>query len=100
MKPDPSVASARWLSRYDLLDGRDDSFPRIVAEFQPRRFGDSFGGSGLPWRRPGFSSPTWGVLMADASRSFRLEAAVLGLVSLVCAWPIVIMIGEVIRLLR
>ena len=38
--------------------------------------------------------------MADASRSFRLEAAVLGLVTLVCVWPIAIMIGEVIRLLK
>ena len=100
MKPNPSVASARWLSRYDRLDGRGDCFPRVVSEFQPSHFGDNFGGSGLPWRRPGFSGPTWKVLMADASRSFRLEAAVLGLVTLVCIWPIVIMIGEVIRLLK
>ncbi len=38
--------------------------------------------------------------MTDASRSFRLETAVLGFVTLVCAWPIAIMIREVIRLLK
>lgn len=100
MKTNPSVASARWLSRHDRRDRRDASFPRVVSEFQPSRFDDNFGGSGLPWRRPGCSGPTWKVLMADASRSFRLEAAVLGLVTLVCVWPIAIMIGEVIRLLK
>jgi len=39
-------------------------------------------------------------LRADASQSFRLESAVLGFVTLVAAWPIAVMIHEVIRLLR
>lgn len=99
MKPHSSPAASRWLSRYDRFDGSEDSFPRIVSEFQPRRFG-GFGGSGLPWRRPGFSGLAREVLLAGASRSFRLETAVLGLVTLVCAWPMAVMIGEVIRLLR
>jgi hypothetical protein len=100
MKPKPSVASAKWLSRYDRLNRGDDSFPRFAFEFQPRRFGGSFGGSDSPWRRPGFSLLANEVLRADASRSFRLEAAVLGFVTLVCAWPIAVMIREVVRLLR
>jgi len=100
MKPNPNLASARWLSRYDRPDRFDDSFPRVAFEFQPRRFDGSFGGSDLPWPRPGFSRLAREVLLTDASRSFRLETAVLGLVSLVSAWPIAIMIGEVIRLLK
>ncbi len=100
MKPHPNLASARWLARYDRLDRGDDSFPRVAFEFQPRRFGGFFGGNDSPWRRPGFSSLANQVLRADASRSFRLETAVLGFVTLVCAWPIAVMIHEVIRLLR
>lgn len=100
MKPNPSFGSARWLSRHDRFEGGEDSFPRVVSEFQPRRFGGSFGGSGLPWRRPGFSGLAREVLLGDASRSFRLETAVLGFVTLVCAWPIAVMIREVIRLLQ
>ena len=100
MKPNPSLASARWLSRYDRFSKGEDSFPRIVFEFQPRRFDGSFGGSGLPWRRPGFSGLAREVLLAEASRSFRLETAILGFVTLVCAWPIAVMIREVIRLLQ
>lgn len=100
MKPNPGVASARWLSRYDLLERDDDSFPRVAFEFQPRRFGGSFGGSDLPWPRPGFSRLAREVLVADASRSFRLETALLGFVTLVSAWPIAVMIREVIRLLK
>jgi hypothetical protein len=100
MKPDPSVTPSRWLSRYDRRDRGDESFPRVAFEFQPRRFGGSFGWSDSPQRRPGLSRLAREVLLADASRSFRLEAAVLGLVSLVCVWPIAIMIGEVVRLLR
>jgi hypothetical protein len=100
MKPEPNVASARWLSHYERLDRKDEPFPRVAFEFQPRRFGGSFGWSDLPQRRPGLSRLAREVLLADASRNFRLESAVLGLVSLVCAWPIAIMIGEVIRLLK
>jgi hypothetical protein len=100
MKPNPNRASARWLSRYDRLDRGVDSFPRVACEFQPRRFGGSYGGGGLPWRRPGFSGLAKQVLVADASRSFRLETAILGFVTLVSAWPIAVMLREVIRLLR
>gem|GEM_PF-6081252 len=69
-------------------------------DFQPNRFDGRFGGGGLPWRRPNFSRLATEVLRADASRSFRVESAVLGFVSLVAAWPIAVMLHEVIRLLR
>ena len=100
MKPNANLAPARWLSRYDRPARADDSFPRDFFEFQPRRFDGSFGGSDSPWPRPGLSRLAREVLLADASRSFRIETAVLGFVSLVCAWPIVVMIREVIRLLK
>lgn len=100
MKPSPNISPARWLSRYDPLVQDVDSFPHLGAEFQPRRFGNSFGGGGLPWRRPGFSRLAREVLRSDASRSFGVETAVLGLITLVSLWPIVMMIREVIRLLK
>lgn len=100
MSPTSSTTSARWLSRYDRRNRGDDSFPRVNFEFQPDRFGGSFGGDDSPSRRPGFTGLAKEVLRADASRSFRLESAVFGLVTLVCAWPIGLMIHEVIRLLR
>jgi hypothetical protein len=40
------------------------------------------------------------VLRADASRTFGLEATVLGVITLTTAWPIVMMIREVVRLLK
>lgn len=100
MKHEPDVATARWMSRHDRRHGRKTLFPRIVCELQPRRRFDSFGDSDLPRRRPGFSRLAREVLRTDASRSFRLESAVLAFVSLVCAWPIAIMIHEVYRLLK
>jgi hypothetical protein len=100
MKPSPNIPPARSLSRYDRFARRGDSFPHIASEFQRRRFGGSFGGSGLPWRRPGFSRLAREVLRSDASRTFGVETAVLGLITLVSAWPIAIMIHEVIRLLK
>lgn len=100
MKPSPKISPARWLSRYDRLVQDGDSFPYLDAEFQPRRFGGSFGGGGLPWRRPGFSRLAREVLRSDASRTFGLETAVLGLITLVSLWPIGVMIHEVIRLLK
>jgi hypothetical protein len=99
MKPSPNMAPARWLSRHDRLARDSDSFPGFAFEFQPRRFGGSNGG-GLPWRRPGFSRLAREVLRSDASRIFATETAVLGFVTLVSAWPIAIMVREVIRLLR
>jgi hypothetical protein len=100
MKPSLKVSPARWLSRYDPLLQDGDSLPHLAAEFQPRRFGNSFGGGGLPWRRPGFSRLAREVLRSDASRTFAVETAVLGLVTLVSLWPVVVMIREVIRLLK
>jgi hypothetical protein len=94
MKPSPNMTPARWLSRHDRR-ARDGDFPDVAFEFQPRRFSGSFGG-GLPWRRPGFRE----VLRSDASRTFGVETAVLGVLTLVSAWPIAIMIHEVIRLLK
>jgi len=71
-----------------------------LSNFSRVGFGGSYGGGGLPWRRPGFSGLAKQVLAADASRSFRLETAILGFVTLVTAWPIAVMLREVIRLLK
>ncbi|MDQ3545877.1 MAG: hypothetical protein M3429_05080 [Verrucomicrobiota bacterium] len=101
MKPQPDAADAvHGLSRHDQRARRVSSFPRLECELQPRRFGNSFDGSDSPRRRPSLSHLTREVLWADASRSFRLETAVLGFVALVCAWPIAVMIHEVYRLLK
>jgi hypothetical protein len=100
MKPNHIVESVKWLSRYDDPNRRGGSFPRIVFEFQPRHGGGSTFGGGRPARPPGFTRLANEVLRSDASRSFRLETAVLGLVTLVSAWPIAVMVREVIRLLK
>jgi hypothetical protein len=100
MKDGPKVAPNRWLSRYDRRSAQVSSFPLVENEFQPRRFGISFGGNDGPGRLPNFSRLAREVLRSDASRSFRVETAVLGFVSLVAAWPVAMMIREVIRLLR
>ncbi len=100
MKPNLDAAPARWLSRYDHRERREEPFPRVGFAFQPRHFNGSFGDNWPPRRRPGFSNLANEVLRADASRSFRLESAVLGFVTLVCAWPIAVMIHEVIQLLK
>jgi hypothetical protein len=99
MKPLLDVAPSRWLSRYDRRAPTRGPFPRLDVDFQPRHFDGSFGGN-LPWRRPNFTGLAKEVLRADASRSFRLESAVLGFVTIVTAWPVAIMIHEVIRLLK
>lgn len=100
MRPNPNTASVRWLSRFDRPNRGENSFPRVDFEFQRRRSGGFFGGGDLPSRRPGFTELAKEVLRADASHSFRLESALLGFVTLVCAWPIGLMIHEVIRLLK
>jgi hypothetical protein len=100
MKPLLDVDRSRWLSRYDRPPGARGRFPRLAIDFQPRRFDGSFGGNDSPWRRPNFSRLAREVLRADCSRSFRLESAVLGFVTIVSAWPVVVMIHEVIRLLK
>jgi len=100
MKPNLKVASARRFSRDDRSEDHGASFPRIEFGFQSGDFGNSNGGGSWPPRRPGFTKLAREVLRADASQSFRLESAVLGFVTLVAAWPIAVMIHEVIRLLR
>jgi hypothetical protein len=100
MKPLLDVGRSRWLSRYDHGPAARGRFPRLAIDFQPRRFDGSFGGNDLPWRRPNFSGLAKEVLRSDASRGFRLESAVLAFVTIVTAWPVAIMIHEVIRLLK
>lgn len=100
MKAGQKVAPNRWLSRYDRTPQPVTSFPRVENEFQPRRFGVSFGGNDGPGRLPNFTRLAREVLRSDASKSFRVETAVLGFVSLVAAWPVAMMIHEVFRLLR
>jgi hypothetical protein len=100
MKSGPKVAPNRWLSRYDRPLHCATSFPPLENEFHPGRFGVSFGGNDGPGRLPNFSRLAREVLHSDASKSFRVETAVLGFVSLVAAWPIAMMIHEVVRLLR
>ena len=100
MKPLLDADWSRWLSRYDRRPAAQDRFPSLAIDFQSRRFDGSFGGNDSPWRRPNFSGLAKEVLRADASRSFRLESAVLAFVTIVSAWPIAIMIHEVIRLLK
>ena len=100
MKPLLDVVPSRWLSRYDRRPATRSPFPRLAVDFQPRRFDGSFGGNDLPERRPNFTGLAKEVLRSDASRSFRLESAVLGFVTIVSAWPVAVMIHEVIRLLK
>lgn len=99
MKHEPDVASPRWPSRHEPRPRRAPSFPHIDCEFQPRRFGHSFDGSEPPRRRPNFNRLAAEVLRA-ASRIFQLETAILGLVSLTCAWPMAVMIREVYLILK
>ena len=100
MKTLLEVDRSRWLSRYDRRVEALGRFPRLAIDFQPRRFDGSFGGNDLPWRRPNFSRLAKEVLRADSSRSFRLESAILAFVGIVSAWPVAIMIHEVIRFLK
>src|SRR5690349_9967800 len=97
MKPQFRPSPARWLSRHDEIPARYRLAPRVEWDFQALRFDNFFGGNDSPQRRPGFSALAKEVLREDTSRRFRLEAAVLGLVALVSAWPMAMMIHEVIR---
>jgi hypothetical protein len=99
MKPQLRPSEARWLSRYDEISPRRQQLLWVQADFQAPRFGDFFGGGDSPRRRPDFGAFAKEV-RADASRRFRLESAMLGLVALVSAWPIAMMILEVIRFLH
>jgi hypothetical protein len=102
MKREPVPASHRLRSHYGDLPRRRASFPRIAAEYQPRHGGPPGGGGAFDGNpsRPGFTRLASEVLRTDASRTFRLETTVLGFVTLVSAWPIAIMIHEVVRLLK
>jgi len=100
MKPNYKVESVKSLSRHDATNRRGGLFAGVVFEFQSRRGGGfNFDGGG-PARRPGFSRLAREVLRSDASRTFGVETAVLGLVTLVSIWPIAVMIHEVVRLLK
>ena len=99
MKPQVHFLTGRRFSRHDRFSARKASILRPDFEFQPPRFGGWFGGNDSPWGRPNFNRLAKEVLRADASQRFRLETAVLGFVTLISAWPIAIMIHEVIRLL-
>jgi hypothetical protein len=98
MKPQLRPSPARWLSRHDDISACPRLSPRLECNFQARRFGGFYGGSDSPGRRFGFSAFTEEA-RADASRRFRLESALLGFVGMVAAWPIALMIQEVIRFL-
>ena len=100
MKPNDEVESVKWLSRYGGPNRSGGSFPRIAFEFQARREGGFNYGGGQPPRPPGFTRLAREVFRRDESRTFRLERAVLGFVTLATAWPIAVMIYEVIRLLK
>ena len=100
MKTNDQIESVKWLSRYDDPNRRGGSFPRIAFEYQPRRGSDSTFGRGSSARPPGFTRLANEVLRSDASRSFGVETAVLGFITLVSAWPIAMMIREVIRLVK
>jgi hypothetical protein len=100
MKPNDQVESVKWLSRYDDPNRRGGSFPRITFEYQPRRGSDSTFGGGSSARRPGFTRLANEVLRSDATHRFGAETAVFGFITLVSAWPIVLMIREVIGLVK
>ena len=102
MKANPTNESVKWLSRYDGLNRRGGSYPRVEFHYQPRRPAEEggFGGGASVPRRANFNRLANEVLRADASRTFPLETAVLGVLTLASAWPIVFMIREVMRLLR
>ena len=96
------IDSVKCLSRHDEPGRRSPSFPRIEYQFHagwgrgPN--GYSFG-DGAPARRSALNRLTQEALGSDANRSFRIETAVLALITIVSAWPIAIMISAVIRLL-
>jgi hypothetical protein len=99
MKPNYQVESVKWLSRYDDPKRRGGSFPPIAFDYQPRREGSILGG-GLAARRPGFSRLAREVLRPGFTHTLDSETVVLGFVTLVSAWPIAMMIREVIGLLK
>lgn len=100
MKPSAVVTVAKRLSRYDNEARPSSLLTAVRCEFQTRRGGGQFPyDGGDPNPRPNFNSLTREVLRADASRTFVLETAVLGLVAIVSLWPVAIMIREVARLL-
>jgi hypothetical protein len=100
MKPQREFGPSRRRACHDGRDTARRSLIEIERNYHPGRFRNYFGGQGSPWRRPSFSSLAKEALRADANRTFALETAVLGFITVVSAWPIAIMIQEVIRLIR
>jgi hypothetical protein len=103
MLPTHKLESAKWLSHYDAPDRRSVPFPQVECRFQKgwrKGPGDSSFDAPAPRGRSAFNRLTQEVLRSDASRSFRIETALLALITLISAWPIAIMISLVIRLLK
>ncbi len=100
MKHEPQVGSTRWLSRYDRPSRRENSFPRVDGEFQPRREGNWFGDGDWPPRRREFYREARATLRADSKRDLWLEGFIFGLVSVVCVWPLATVIHQAYLLWR
>ncbi len=100
MKANGSVESVKRLSRHDDPNQRGGSFPRVAYDYQSTKESGTSFGRGLPMEQSGINRLARQVLRSDASRTFWLESTVLGLITAVSAWPIVLMIREVMRLLK
>lgn len=98
MKLNDQIESVKRLSRYDDPNRRGGSFPRTTFEYQAPRGSDSTFGGGRSTRPPGFTRLANEVLGSNSS--FGLETAVFGFITIVSAWPMAMMIREVIRLLK
>ncbi len=101
MKANHTPQSVNRFCRYDDPNRRGISQPHVEFNYQtPRPDRVTFGGGPPRPRRSNFSLLANEVLRSDASRSHPLEAALLAFVTLVSAWPMAVMIHEVVRLLR
>jgi len=100
MKPNYEVELANWLSRYDNLNRRASSFPRIAFEFQAPRGGDFNHGGGRPNRPRGFTQLAREVFCRDTRRTFGIETVLISTITLATAWQIADMIREVFVVLK
>jgi hypothetical protein len=97
MKPQREFRFPSRATRYEGAALARSSPVNVECEFHSGGFRDYFGGQGSPGRRPGFNSLAKEALRANGSRTFRVEAAVLGLLAMLAAWPMAMMIHEVIH---
>ena len=100
MKPNYEVELANRSSRYDNLNRRAGSFPRIAFEFQAPRGGDFSYGGGRPNRPRGFTQLAREVFRRDTRRTFGIETVVISTITLATAWQIADMIREVFVVLK